>query len=292
MSDISFFSSEDVTCPVCLTVFKREVIRQGGGRFIPEDMDLDLYRNYKVTEKYGKVCPLIFHVVVCPSCYFAAMSINDFKSIESEDVDPIKESENNRIEKAELIFGSIFDFRETRTLFGGVIAYFLALSCYSNYSIKNKRPITYKKAICALRLSWLVREVIYKEKEKKDGETLFSNAEDIYWNFRVLARNLYYQAYLAFSNDKEILDNKSRFGPDVDTDFGYDGFLYVLGYLTYEQRSMLGEEGNEQLTIIKRELGRTFGLGKASKNKPSILLYKVKDLVQEIIRYNKQLKNK
>ncbi len=70
-----------------------------------------------------------------------------------------------------------------------------------------------------------------------------------------------------------------NFGPDVDNNFGFDGVMYMLGYLEYNFGSQSDPEQREKIADqCRRAIARLVGMGKSSKNKPSILIEKAKDL--------------
>lgn len=280
MVDITFFSSDTIKCPVCDEAFRKENVRQGGGRFVAENLNRDLYRNYKKTEKYGKVFPVIYNTIVCPNCFYSILSLDQNIEIDEGAKTLLAGDKQNRIDKMQEIFGRILDFKKNRTLLSGAAGYFLALCSYSFLDAKNGAD--FKKALCALRLSWVLREIIIESEAKKEPSGI-ENPKDVYWMFRILARKLYYQSFQNIVKGEEIINAIQRFGPDVDVDFGYHGFLYVMAYLHYEQRDILPPDQRESLLEECRlVLSRTFGIGEKSKEKPSILLESVKELIKDI----------
>lgn len=72
-------------------------------------------------------------------------------------------------------------------------------------------------------------------------------------------------------------------GPDLDKNYGYDGVLYLSAYLEYKYGPRKDTEMRKTyLNNAKRTLSRIFGMGKASKNKPSILLDLARDVRTKI----------
>ena len=268
MSGISFFASNSTVCPVCDNDFKQEVLRTGGGRIIAGDLQEDLRRSYNPSPKYGLINPLIYSIVVCPNCLYATMP-DDFKKPKPETITKVTNSQQNRKEYMLSIFGSEIDFKESRNSIAGVVSMFLALSTYSHFT-KDFAP-TAKKAICSIRASWLCKDLI-EEFPDRQFDTL-------YWYFRHLAWKLYEQSIRYAESGQERFDNVKKWGPDVDTDYGYDGGLYLMSYLGFELKDFLDEKIQyKKFSYYQKSLAKVFGFGRSSKEKPSNILYIVKDL--------------
>ena len=272
MSKVSFFASKPIECPVCQTDFKQEVLRTGGGRIIAGDLLNDLRRSYKPNLKYGVVNPLIYNIVVCPQCLYATMP-EDFKKPKPDVITELNETKDIRKKYITTIFGEEVDFRTNRTLMSGAVSMFLAISTYSNFP-KDLSP-TIKRAICSLRASWLCKDLI---KEYPDR-----GFESIYWYFRKLAWKLYERFIRYAETGEETFDSIMKLGPDVDTNYGYDGALYITSYLGYELKDFIDEqEQYKKFTYYRTSLAKVFGFGKSSKEKPSNILHIAKDLHREI----------
>ena len=52
---LTFFSKEQIICPICNTHFKREELKSGGGRLIAGDLTDELRRIYDPSAKYGEI---------------------------------------------------------------------------------------------------------------------------------------------------------------------------------------------------------------------------------------------
>lgn len=78
--DVTYFSKDEIVCPVCQTHFRREEMRMGGGRLSAGELTDELRRTYVPTAKYGKVVPLIYPITVCPNCLYSADDF-DFLSL-------------------------------------------------------------------------------------------------------------------------------------------------------------------------------------------------------------------
>ncbi len=271
MSAISFYGNKPVQCPSCQTSFRREVLRSGGGRLIAGDLMPDLRRTYKPSPKFGDVNPLIFNVVVCPNCLYSALP-EDYLMVGEDIRAALKATTKRRQKYLKMIFGNV-DFSQERTLAAGAASFFLAVSSYSSYT-KDFAPTT-KKAICAVRASWLVSDL----NKLKPG----AGFDKIYWYFRYLAWTLYEAAIQHAQNGEETFDKVSSLGPDIDMNYGYDGAMYMLAYLGLEQSAYLREEESyEKLKYYRLLLSKVFGFGKISKDKPSPLVNTAKDLHKDL----------
>jgi hypothetical protein len=90
---------------------------------------------------------------------------------------------------------------------------------------------------------------------------------------------------------QEAFDAALNFGPDLDKNFGYDGAIYVAAYLDYRYGSDARPDKRvENLEFAKRMIGKVFGVGKASKAKPSVVLDKAKEIYDRIGEEIKRVK--
>ena len=103
----TFFSKNPIGCPVCQTSFYKEDLLSGGGRLIAGDLTEELHRTYEPSKKYGELFPLVYAVLVCPSCLYAAYP-QDFHEIKEESVEALREQ---RTPKAERATAGTFDHR-------------------------------------------------------------------------------------------------------------------------------------------------------------------------------------
>lgn len=268
---ISFFSKKEQVCPSCGTRFYREDVLTGRGRLIAGELTDELRRLYEPSQKYGEVYPLIYPVIVCPGCYFAAFS-TDFDGPDDSVCGAIENDTDERIRSVQMIFPDL-DFREPRRLAEGTSSYYLAMRCY-DYFGADVSP-TIKQGICALRGAWCCADLHRKAPED---------------NFDYLARMLYRKARFFYrqaieceQNGAESIANAGNLGPDVDQNYGYDGVLYLASYLEFHHGpSGDAERRQEGLRQAKTIAARLFGMGKASKQKPSAILDKARDLYAEI----------
>ena len=109
-------------------------------------------------------------------------------------------------------------------------------------------------------------------------------------NFDYLEKLLYRKARFFYNlaiereqSGKELLSGAKSFGPDLDKNYGYEGLLYVSGYLEYIYGPRKNVEKRiESLLKLKRLISKTHGIGRATKAKPSTILEKAKDLYEKI----------
>jgi uncharacterized protein (DUF2225 family) len=264
---ITYFEKKQTACPVCESKFYREDLLSGGGRLLAGKLTEDLRRLYEPSKKYGEVFPLVYPVTVCPVCLFAAYQ-PDFNRIPPE---RIKEAEVNADERRDGI-SHIFpelDFTAPRTLKEGVASYFFAMLCYPFYD-KNFNP-TFKIGLSALRAAWLLGDM---------------HARAPADNYDLLARMFYRKACAGYlytlaleQKGTEPLSNSLQFGPDMDKNYGYDGLIYLASYLDFKHGEEAQKEKRiESLESAKRMIAKVFGIGKASKARPSALLEHAKQV--------------
>ena len=114
-------------------------------------------------------------------------------------------------------------------------------------------------------------------------------------NFDYLAKTfnrkacfLYNYAVDKEQNGEETVANAANLGPDLDKNYGFDGVLYLSSYLEYHFGPRADEEKRKKaLAKSKTTVARLFGMGKASKQKPSAILDKARDLydiISEILQ--------
>ena len=218
---ISYYSKDQIECPVCGAKFKREEMYSGGGRVIAGDLTEELRRLYEPSAKYGEVYPLIYSMTVCPQCLYTGFT-QDFRVIEKPIAERLLEAMNERYSAVKGLFGYI-DFNTARTLHAGAASYYLALLCYDHFD--SKYSPTIKQAICALRAAWLFSTL--GEKEPEENYTYISKL------FYQKALFLYRRALELETTGKEMIAGLKSFGPDVDKNYGYDGVIYLGALLEY-----------------------------------------------------------
>lgn len=270
---VTFREKHTRHCPVCDNEFYHEQILSGGGRLIAGELRRDLRRLYETTKKYGNVYPLIYGIVVCPNCLYASLS-EDFDHIDKKKVDDCLADKDAREKYLKDIFGYNTNLADDRTLNSGAASYFLAISSYG-YHNGSTFP-TFKKALCSLRLSWVLEDL---NKEAPDD-----NYDNLIPFFQFKAKEFYNAAVEIMNMGGENFEGLKTFGPDMDKNFGFEGMLYMAALLENTFSFFIEEPDTraEQLLAAKRKLGKLFGSGKSSKSKPSALLESVKELRSEI----------
>lgn len=270
-SKTTFFAKTDTVCPVCGGKFHREELLTGRGRLIAGDLTDELRRTYDPSTKYGEVYPLIYTLVVCPECLFTAFSA-DFEQIP----DAVKEALLADQEKRKAAVMPLFrdlDFRNPRTLKEGAAGYLLGVMSYDLLP-KGFSP-TIKQGLCALRGAWLLGDL----HRKYPGD----NWDYLVRLFYRKACFFYTESVVKEGDGQESVAEVPHLGPDLDKNYGYDGVLYLSALLEYRfgPREDL-ELRRSSLETAKRTVARIFGMGKASKDKPSALLDRAKDLFSKM----------
>jgi uncharacterized protein len=264
---ITYFSKESTKCPICDSAFYRENLLSGGGRLNAGPLTDELRRDWLPSGKYGDIFPLIYEVTVCPSCYFAAYP-SDF-AITSEKIKaPLVQEISSRITETQLVFPRL-DFASPRKIIEGAASYYLVMRCYDHFS-KEFCP-TFKQALSALRTAWL-----FDSLHRKFPQEHYNYLKDIFYGKALF---LYKQAMEFEQKGKEPIGGIKNFGPDTDKSYGYEGIIYEIGVLEfkYGQREDLIKRA-EALQAAKIAIGKMFGFGKSSKNKPGPLLEKAREL--------------
>ena len=270
---LTFFSKNKLTCPLCEAPFFREELLTGGGRMIAGNLTRDLRRLYEPSKKFGEIFPLVYTITVCPRCYYAAFS-QDFFSPPESARSALEEDAEQREKSIEPLFGPL-DFKEPRTLKEGAAAYFLAMMCYEHFT-KDDSP-TIKQAVCALRAAWTFSD-LYR---RLPGE----NYDFLAMNFYRKAKFFYGQAVEKEGAGKEGISALKNLGPDLEKNYGYDGVLYLFGLFEFLYGSRKDKRKRiAALSRAKTTVAKIFGMGKASRNKPVVLLDRAKELYTEMAR--------
>ncbi len=272
--DITYFSKDEIHCPVCGADFRREDLLTGRGRLSAGELTNELRRTYQPTQKYGSVNPLIYPITVCPSCLYATDDF-DFLSVPQKTVPNIQKYRTVRADYLLKVFGKIPDFKNRRDLISGVASYILAMSCYSFFD-KRKFSSTIKTAIYSLRSAWLFSDLF--------NETRDARYQELSGLFYRKASQGYDQAIENQTKAVESLDGVKNLGPDTDKNFGYDGVLYVSAILKYKTAYAV-DDPYEKLKIyeqVKRTLSKVFGIGKKAKDRPEVLLNFSKDIYEKM----------
>ncbi len=268
---VSYFSKKQSECPVCGTQFYREDLLTGRGRLIAGELTIELRRIYEPSKKYGVVRPLIYPITVCPGCFYATFPA-DFTNISRDGISGVENDADERIRSVQTIVPEL-DFRELRDLPEGAASYYLAIRCYE-FAQKELSP-TIKQGISALRAAWL-----FSDLHRKAPEENYDYLSNIFYR---KARFLYNQAIEYEQSGEESIAQAGALGPDVDKNYGYDGVLYLASYLELYHGPKKNEEQREKsLRRAKTVVARIFGMGKASKDKPSALLDMARDLYSKI----------
>jgi uncharacterized protein (DUF2225 family) len=270
-SRISFFSKSELACPVCDTKFYREDILTGRGRLIAGELSTELRRYYEPSQKYGEVYPLIYPVTVCPGCYYAVFS-QDFDELHDDGRREIENDTDDRVRSVQKLFEDL-DYREPRRLEEGSASYYLAMRCYD--SMPSELSPTIKQGVSAIRAAWLCADL-----HRRAPEENYDYLSRIFYR---KARFFYTQAIEYEQNGEEAIANAGNLGPDIDKNYGYDGVLYLAAYLEYHHGPTADEiRRHDALQRSKTIVAKLFGMGKASRQKPSAILELSRDLYAEI----------
>ncbi|MGA2477839.1 MAG: DUF2225 domain-containing protein [Spirochaetia bacterium] len=268
---LTFFEKKQTVCPVCDAKFYREDLLSGGGRLIAGNLTPELRRLYEPSKKFGQVEPLIYPVTVCPVCFFAALPM-DFAAVPETHVHAAEVSSDERHESIAQIFPAL-DFTIPRTLKEGVASYYFAVACYDFYD--RKANPTFKAGLSALRAAWLLTDL--------HGQEPGENWDHLAKLFYRKARFYYQLALERESAGQEAFDAQLAFGPDLDKNYGYYGVIYLAAYLDYQHgASDETEKRIASLQYARRMMAKIFGVGKSSRNRPSAILDKAKEVYEQM----------
>lgn len=268
---VSFFSKKETLCPVDGTSFFREDILTGRGRLIAGDLNNELRRIYEPSVKFGKVNPLLYPITVCPGCYYAALH-QDFAAVPEASIRRLENDTDARIQAVQKIFGEL-DYHEPRNTAEGAASYFLALTCYDSFP-KDFSPVI-KQGILAVRAAWLFNDL--------QRELPMENYDYLAKLFYRKACFFYLHALAMEEAGKQSITDVPHLGPDLDQNYGYDGVLYLSSFLLLNHGAKDDAERRQlALKKAKTTVAKLFGMGRASKDKPSALLDKARDLYELI----------
>jgi uncharacterized protein (DUF2225 family) len=268
---LTFFEKKQTVCPVCGAKFYREDLFSGGGRLIAGDLSAELRRLYEPSKKYGEVHPLIYPVVVCPTCYFSSLPM-DFAAIPDSHRKKAEVNADERHTSIALLFPGL-DFTSPRTLREGVASYFFAAMCYDFFD-KKANPM-FKAGLCSLRAAWLLGDL-----HKAEPDDSWDHVSLLFYR---KARFYYQQALEREGAGLEPFDANLAFGPDLDKNYGYYGVIYLAAYLEYRYGS--AENPQKRLATLeyaRRMMAKIFGVGKSSKNRPAAILDKAKEIYEQM----------
>jgi uncharacterized protein (DUF2225 family) len=273
MSDLTYFSKTPITCPVCEMKFYREELRTGRGRLNAGELTKELRRIYLPSQKYGEVFPLIYPVTVCPGCYYAAYHV-DFLELPEESLDSIRETEQRRIATVQKLFDTV-DFTSPRRLHEGCASYYLATESYEHFG-RDVSPV-FKQGLSCLRAAWLCGDL--------HGKRPNDNYDYLARVFYRKARFFYAYAVELEQKGRQTMSATHHLGPDTDKNYGYDGVLYLTGWLEYKHGPSSDPEKRQQaLQRAKRTVAKIFGMGRASKDKPAAILDNAREVYEEITK--------
>ena len=268
---LTFFEKKQTVCPVCDTKFYREDLLSGGGRLIAGELSEELRRMYEPSKKFGEVLPLVYPVTVCPVCYFSAYPV-DWDRLPDENRGKAEVNADERRDSIALLFSDL-DYTSPRTLKEGVASYFFAAMSYDFFD-KHANP-TFKAGLSALRAAWLLSDL--------HGKYPGDNWDHLSKLFYRKARFYYMLALEREGKGQEPFEQNLAFGPDLDKNYGYHGVIYLAAYLDYQHGAKAPPEKRAtSLEYARRMMAKIFGAGRSSKNKPSILLDRAKEIYERI----------
>jgi uncharacterized protein (DUF2225 family) len=282
-SKVSFFAKDETVCPICEEKFRIEKMLSGRGRLNAGKLTDELRRLYIPTPKYGAVNPLYYVIVTCPNCFYSTYE-QDFKNILPSSIEILR---NDIVKRKKFVYDSFgpVDFKKERKILEGLVSLIMAQYTYAFFP--QKVAPTTKIAISSLRAAWLASDL---ENEKKDK--FFTELKDTLYK---KAYNYYSKAYSLLNSGKENVEAAGFLGPDLDKNYGFNGFLFIYGVLLYKYGLSEIQDDSEKMRVAsdaKAIIGRIFGSGRSSKDKNVQFLDMAKDLYEKYSKLISSLEKK
>jgi uncharacterized protein (DUF2225 family) len=270
---LTFFSNKTpIVCPVCGSAVPKEEILSGSGRLVAADLTDELHRLYENTQKFGHIYPLVYSVLVCPKCYFAALPVDFTLTMRSELKGQLNRLGAENLNKVQAMLPNL-NFNAPRTLNEGIASYLLALLTY------EKLPIDYtpafKQALVTLRAAWLC----------SDFHDVQANENYDYLSL-ILRRKaaFYYRKTVELEEEGTQSFTKLGFlGPDQDQNYGFEGVLYLSCLRDYKSGNKENIEVRIKLLEAHRStISRIVGMGKSNRNKTTAILEHARKLYDDM----------
>ncbi len=268
---ISFYAKTATSCPVCDVQFFREDLYTGRGRLIAGELTNELQRLYQPSQRFGAVFPLAYNIAVCPSCLFAVMP-QDLAILPANTAAILAKKKEEREESLDILHESC-NFNEPRNLIAGLASHILAMYTYEHFP-DSLAPMV-KQGICSLRAAWLSHYMheTYPEENYNYLELFFYRK----------ACYCYNMAWELDNAHKQALHHVTNLGPDIDKNFGFDGFMLVMATLNLKHGQKVDMKLRvENLKNVRLTVSKMFGIGKTSKSKPTALLMHAEDLHEDL----------
>ena len=247
---------------------------------MPVILPMNCIREYIPTQKFGEIYPLIYPVIVCPNCWYAALP-RHFSELPPDILVIVAEYTDKRKKLISPVFPNI-DFVHDRTLKEGVASYMLAATCYEDYPL-DSMP-SFLRGLCFLRAGWLAR-YLHKKQPNEHYDYLAA----------ILLRKAAYfygETVRNHENGKEKIDDIMHFGPDMDINYGFDGIYYLASILQFRYGQIENKINRlKMLKFARITVSRLVGMGHSSRAKPTPFLEMGRELYGKIKSELKELES-
>lgn len=142
--DPKYVWKKKIVCPVCAHEFESFNYKNKSQAL--KEKESDFHEVYEVFD------PIIYDVIVCPSCYYAG-TVNDYEKLKAKDMEILFNDKRT----------SNFDYRKNRTIDMALESYDLAIDCKK----KADKPNDALMGNLYLKKAWIYRNINEKNGELK-----------------------------------------------------------------------------------------------------------------------------
>lgn len=213
-NDSEFTFGVQKKCPACGSEFEHRKLRTR--KISPREISRSLRNEYEENAEHPD--PIIYTVVVCPSCLFSAWD-SEFESARPE-LSTVRSSRRACEEIALRFQVEPSQMNEPRTKLLGLLSYYFTEVWYKHRS--DNVPSFFRRGLSACRRIWLLEDIL--------AENIWTPefiAGEISGSYREMAE-MYETSFLG-----ERLPDNFYCGPDYGYEFGEAGVPYLIAYANF-----------------------------------------------------------
>ena len=215
--DPKYVWKKKIVCPVCAQEFESFNYKNKSQAL--KEKESDFHEIYEVFD------PIIYDILVCPSCYYAGTT-SDYDKLKAKDMETLFSDKRT----------STFDYKKNRTIDMALESYDLAIDCKK----KTEKPNDALMANLYLKKAWIYRNIKEKNGELKSLTEALHYYEKKYLTADNVGGSLSENglAYLIAEISRRVGDyNKSMkyFGIVINSqDAKKEKYIYNLAKMQYE----------------------------------------------------------